>query len=214
MHLPITGDDRPHAHLLLSLLQFGRDGQLAKANSDSVFSPLIAARATFALDPGRCVRRVRLVICAPEPRHFRRCQQEIQLSSCRNFPSHVYAGYYLSGPQRRVSQLLCKAVPQQQLPLRHGRRIKRWHRHHYLTTGPIRPRRPARLSEYSAGGRLHHARHRPLGLPLSPRNLSHRPIRPWPARLVPFDTAEYNRLRASNLPGAQPADPDATASWG
>src|SRR3954454_2034303 len=44
------------------------------ANSASVFSPLIAASATFALKAPLCVRRVRFVILAPDPRQLRRCQ--------------------------------------------------------------------------------------------------------------------------------------------
>src|SRR4051795_13476697 len=44
------------------------------ANSASVFSPLIAASATFALKAPLCLRRVRFVILAPDPRQLRRCQ--------------------------------------------------------------------------------------------------------------------------------------------
>ena len=43
-------------------------------SSESVLSPLIAARATFALKPGLCARRVRFVMFAPEPRQHCRCQ--------------------------------------------------------------------------------------------------------------------------------------------
>src|ERR1700712_3787801 len=47
------------------------------ASSASVFSPLIAASATLALKDGAWVRRVRLVMFAPDPRHPRRSQAEI-----------------------------------------------------------------------------------------------------------------------------------------
>jgi transposase InsO family protein len=56
------------------------------ANSASVFSPLIAASATFALKPGLCVRRARFVILAPEPRHLRSCQAETLLIGLSEFP--------------------------------------------------------------------------------------------------------------------------------
>src|SRR4051794_32494153 len=56
------------------------------ANSASVFSPLIAASATFALKPGLCVRRARFVILAPDPRHLRRCQAEKPLIGLSEFP--------------------------------------------------------------------------------------------------------------------------------
>src|ERR1019366_337551 len=41
------------------------------ANSDSVFSPLIAANATFALKVAVWFRRGRLLICSPLPGHLR-----------------------------------------------------------------------------------------------------------------------------------------------
>jgi hypothetical protein len=56
------------------------------ANSASVFSPLIAASATFALKPGLCVRRARFVILAPDLRHLRRCQAETPLTGLSEFP--------------------------------------------------------------------------------------------------------------------------------
>ena len=59
------------------------------ASSASVFSPLIAAKATFALKPGLCVRRVRFVMFAPDPRQHRRCQAgnpPIALSELREPP--------------------------------------------------------------------------------------------------------------------------------
>src|SRR3954454_13917656 len=55
------------------------------ANSASVFSPLIAASATFALKPGAWVRRVRLVMLAPDPRHPCRSQAEIPLIGLSEF---------------------------------------------------------------------------------------------------------------------------------
>jgi hypothetical protein len=56
------------------------------ANSASVFSPLIAANATFALKPGLCVRRARFVILAPDPRHLHRRQAEKPLIGLSEFP--------------------------------------------------------------------------------------------------------------------------------
>src|ERR1017187_3692170 len=41
------------------------------ANSESVFSPLMAAKATFALKVAVWFRRGRLLICSPHPSHFR-----------------------------------------------------------------------------------------------------------------------------------------------
>src|SRR3954449_10564979 len=55
------------------------------ANSASVFSPLMAANATFALKAGACVRRVRFVIVAPDPRHSRRSQAEFPLNELSEF---------------------------------------------------------------------------------------------------------------------------------
>src|SRR3954451_10137296 len=55
------------------------------ANSASVFSPLIAASATLALKPAAWVRRVRLVMLAPDPRHPRRSQAEIPLIGLSEF---------------------------------------------------------------------------------------------------------------------------------
>src|SRR3954447_25039559 len=65
------------------------------ANSASVFSPLIAASATFALKAPLCVRRVRFVILAPDPRQLRRCQAGnplIGLSGIPEPPLLVLAG--------------------------------------------------------------------------------------------------------------------------
>src|SRR5215218_7849753 len=56
------------------------------ANSASVFSPLIAASATFALKPGLCVRHARFVILAPDLRHLRRCQADTPLIGLSEFP--------------------------------------------------------------------------------------------------------------------------------
>src|SRR5690349_22839543 len=60
------------------------------ANSASVFSPLMAAKATFALKAGACVRRTRLVIVAPDQRHSRRSQAELPLIDLSEFgqPPH------------------------------------------------------------------------------------------------------------------------------
>src|SRR3954454_12343143 len=59
------------------------------ANSASVFSPLIAASATLALKPGAWVRRVRLVIRAPDPRQLRRSQADFPLIGCPNLADHL-----------------------------------------------------------------------------------------------------------------------------
>src|SRR3984957_10799577 len=55
------------------------------ANSASVFSPLIAASATLALKDGAWVRRVRLVMLAPDPRHPRRSQADFPLIGLSEF---------------------------------------------------------------------------------------------------------------------------------
>src|ERR1035437_3958222 len=55
------------------------------ASSASVFSPLMAANATLALNAGEWVRRVRLVMVAPDTRHPRRFQAEIPLIELSKF---------------------------------------------------------------------------------------------------------------------------------
>jgi hypothetical protein len=45
----------------------------------------MAANDTFALKAGLCVRRTRLVIVAPERRHFGRSQAEIPLIDLSEF---------------------------------------------------------------------------------------------------------------------------------
>src|SRR5215212_5470156 len=55
------------------------------ANSASVVSPLIAASATLALKAAAWVRRVRLVMFAPDPRQLRRSQAEIPLIGLSEF---------------------------------------------------------------------------------------------------------------------------------
>src|SRR5215212_11718913 len=55
------------------------------ASSASVFSPLIAASATLALKAAAWVRRVRLVMFAPDPRQLRRSQAEIPLIGLSEF---------------------------------------------------------------------------------------------------------------------------------
>ena len=53
----------------------------------SVCSPLMAARATFALKAGVCVRRNRLLMASPDPRaHRARRQVETPLSLSYRFP--------------------------------------------------------------------------------------------------------------------------------
>jgi hypothetical protein len=55
------------------------------ANSASVFSPLMAASATFALKAGAWARRTRLVIVTPDPRHPRRFQADFPLIDLSEF---------------------------------------------------------------------------------------------------------------------------------
>src|SRR5580693_4522044 len=55
------------------------------ASSASVFSPLMAASATLALNAGAWVRRARLVMVAPDLRHARRSQAEIPLINLSEF---------------------------------------------------------------------------------------------------------------------------------
>src|SRR5271166_4334030 len=45
----------------------------------------MAANATFALKPGLCVRRTRLVMVAPDTRHSRRSQAETPLIGLSEF---------------------------------------------------------------------------------------------------------------------------------
>src|SRR5690349_7162559 len=65
------------------------------AKSASVFSPLRAANATFALKTGLWVRRIRFVMLAPDPRHHRRFQADPPLIALSEFgrpPLADYAG--------------------------------------------------------------------------------------------------------------------------
>jgi len=55
------------------------------ANSASVFSPLMAANATFALKAGLWFRRARLVILAPDPRQPCRAQAGNPLNGLSEF---------------------------------------------------------------------------------------------------------------------------------
>jgi hypothetical protein len=45
----------------------------------------MAASATLALKAGACVRRVRFVIVAPDPRHSRRFQADFPLNGLSDF---------------------------------------------------------------------------------------------------------------------------------
>jgi hypothetical protein len=56
------------------------------ANSASVISPLIAASAPFALKAGLCVRRIRFVMSAPDPRQPHRCQARNPPIELSEFP--------------------------------------------------------------------------------------------------------------------------------
>jgi hypothetical protein len=57
----------------------------------------MAAKATFALKAGLCVRRVRFVMIAPDPRgNIAAVRQQSQLSGCPDFPSQL-----LHPPQHR-----------------------------------------------------------------------------------------------------------------
>jgi hypothetical protein len=56
------------------------------ANSANVFSPLMAAKATFALKLGLCVRRVRFVKLAPDTRQHRRRQAGKPVIDLSEFP--------------------------------------------------------------------------------------------------------------------------------
>jgi hypothetical protein len=55
------------------------------ANSASVFSPLMAAKATFVLKAEAWVQRIRLAIVAPDLRHSRRSQAELPLIDLSEF---------------------------------------------------------------------------------------------------------------------------------
>jgi hypothetical protein len=50
------------------------------------------------LKPGLCVRRVRFVIIAPDPRHRRRCQAENPLIGLSEFPEPPLSSMAWSPP--------------------------------------------------------------------------------------------------------------------
>src|SRR3954453_22899277 len=74
------------------------------ANSASVFSPLIAASATLALKAAAWVRRVRLVMFAPDPRQLRRSQAEIPLIGLSEFGRPPLADRDQGGDHRQTAR--------------------------------------------------------------------------------------------------------------
>ena len=69
--------ENPYGGLLQLLLpgdDLGRCTPNCLVNSASVFSPLIAARATFALKLGLYVLRVQFLMLSPDPPQHHRCQ--------------------------------------------------------------------------------------------------------------------------------------------
>src|SRR3954466_1512221 len=62
----------------------------------SVFSPLMAARATFALKAGAWVRRIRLAIVAPDLRHSHRSQAELPLIDLSEFSQPPLSAHSLA----------------------------------------------------------------------------------------------------------------------
>src|ERR1700712_4977590 len=73
----------PHAGTSDHTHQIYPKNQLRQAAS--VFSPLMAASATFALKAGLCIRRARLAIVAPDLRHSRRSQADFPLIGLSEF---------------------------------------------------------------------------------------------------------------------------------
>src|ERR1700722_14586699 len=76
------------------------------ANSASVFSPLIAASATLALKDGAWVRRVRLVMLAPDPRHPRRSQADFPLIGLSEFGRPSLPIYIQKVPQDCIKRII------------------------------------------------------------------------------------------------------------
>jgi hypothetical protein len=59
------------------------------ASSAIVFSPRIAASATFALKAGLWLRRGRLLMVTPALGHHADLRPKFHLAPCPNFPSHL-----------------------------------------------------------------------------------------------------------------------------
>jgi hypothetical protein len=67
----------------------------------------MAAKATFALKPGLCVRRVRFVMLAPDTRQHRRCQAGKPVIDLSEFLEPLLAA---SRPSRTVYRRLIDAL--------------------------------------------------------------------------------------------------------
>src|SRR6516225_7803073 len=61
-----------------------------------VRSPLMAARATFALKAGEWFRRGRLLMVSPVHGDYRRCQAEIPLIVLCRFPGPAVTPFYMA----------------------------------------------------------------------------------------------------------------------
>src|SRR5690349_6806524 len=81
---PNTSAAPPTSCAFQAVIWFGCTSNCC-AKSASVFSPLRAANATFALKTGLWVRRIRFVMLAPDPRHHRRFQADPPLIALSEF---------------------------------------------------------------------------------------------------------------------------------
>src|SRR4051794_5542891 len=93
------------------------------AKSASVFSPLRAANATFALTAGLWVRRIRFVMLAPDPRHHRRFQADPPLIALSEFgqPPLLSVASLYDRARRSGPFLAASPVRRGQALLRHWR---------------------------------------------------------------------------------------------
>src|SRR3954451_9572662 len=81
---PNTSAAPPTSCAFQAVIWFGCTSNCC-AKSASVFSPLRAANATFALTAGLWGRRIRFVMLAPDPRHHRRFQADPPLIALSEF---------------------------------------------------------------------------------------------------------------------------------
>src|SRR3954447_6100525 len=95
---PNTSAAPPTSCAFQAVIWFGCTSNCC-AKSASVFSPLRAANATFALKPGLWVRRIRFVMLAPDPRHHRRFQADPPLIALSEFGQPPLIS---TNPERRV----------------------------------------------------------------------------------------------------------------
>src|SRR4051795_12720345 len=85
---PNTSAAPPTSCAFQAVIWFGCTSNCC-AKSASVFSPLRAANATFALTAGLWVGRIRFVMLAPDPRHHRRFQADPPLIWTLALPGRI-----------------------------------------------------------------------------------------------------------------------------